>query len=77
MIQAHIKKGQVFSTNKSVQNTIYLTMKDASKIELPVQVVMMAGTHSKSGTAADKAAKTERQYVVGYRPHRGDGARRR
>lgn len=41
------------------------------------EVVMMAGTHSKSGTAADKAAKTERQYVVGYRPHRGDGARRR
>jgi len=37
MIQAHIKKGQVFSTNKSVQNTIYLTMKDASKIELPIQ----------------------------------------
>ncbi|WP_017346773.1 SymE family type I addiction module toxin [Pantoea sp. A4] len=32
----------------------------------------MAGTHSKSGTAADKAAKRERQYVVGYRPHRGD-----
>lgn len=32
----------------------------------------MAERHSKSGTAADKAAKTERQHLVGYRPQRGD-----
>lgn len=31
MIQADIKKGQMFSTDKSVKNSIYLTMKDTSK----------------------------------------------
>ena len=34
--------------------------------------LIMAERHSKSGTDADKAAKTERQYLVGYLPQRGD-----
>ncbi|MFE8118540.1 SymE family type I addiction module toxin [Brenneria goodwinii] len=31
----------------------------------------MAETHSKSDSAVNKAAKTERYYTVGYAPHNG------